>query len=149
MYCSVDEVASDFKDITFSANSSVTISEVEAIISQESAFIDSMICSRYSVPVIEGNSPGAFLVLKKIAIQLSADRVRHILYVKTGSDNKDQDTKGLRSLSRHPRTDLQRIQDGTMKLCDAVALEECVGFDVGSDVPGCDSRMFDVSKQQW
>lgn len=145
-YCTVPEVASDFKNITFNANSTVTEDEVSSFIDQESAFIDSMICSVYVVPV---TGTQALLLLKKIAIALVADRVRHVLYTKTGQDNKDQDTKGLKSLSRDPRGDLKKIQDGTLKLGDAVELTSNIGFDTGTDVPGCDHRVFDVTRQQW
>jgi hypothetical protein len=145
-YCLVTDVASDFKNITFDATSTVTDTEVQNFIDQESAFIDSMICSVYAVPVTGVNS---LLILKRIAIFLAADRVRHVLYTKTGQDNKDQDTKGLRSLSRDPRGDLKKIQDGTLKLGDAVALTENIGFDTGTDVPDCDHRVFDVGRQQW
>lgn len=145
-YCSVPDVASDFKNITFNATSTVTDSEVESFIEQESAFMDSMICSVYVVPVTGTQS---LLLLKKIAIHLVADRVRHVLYTKTGQDNKDQDTKGLKSLSRDPRGDLKMIQSGALKLADAVALTSNIGFDTGDDVPGCDQRVFDVTRQQW
>jgi len=144
-YCTVEEVGSDFKNITFSATSTVTDAEVQSFIDQESAFIDSMICSAYVVPITGAMS---LLILKRIAIFLSADRVRHVLYTKTGKDDKDQDTKGLKSLSRDPRGDLKKIQDGTLKLGDAIALTDNIGFDTG-DVPGCSENFFDVRRQQW
>jgi len=147
-YCSVDDISSDFKDIVISTTSSVTIEEVEKFIDEETAFIDSMICSRYQVPVVELDSPNAFLVLKRICIFLVSDRVRHVLYVKTGRDASDQDTKGLRSLSRQPRRDLEAIRDNKSKLGDAIALEECIGFDVGTDQT-CSDMRFNPNKQQW
>ena len=147
-YWSVDDIRSDFKDIVFNATSSVTEAEVEKFILEESAFIDSMICSRYQVPVAEIDSPNAFLVLKRICIFLASDRVRHVLYVKTGRDNSEQDTKGLKSLSRQPRRDLEAIRDNKSKLGDAIALEECIGFDVGTDST-CSDMLFNPRKQQW
>lgn len=147
-YSTVDDIRSDFKDIVFNANSSVTETEVEKFIDEETAFINSMICARYKTPVIELDSPEAFLVLKRICIFLVSDRVRHVLYVKTGRDASDQDTKGLRSLSRQPRRDLEAIRDGKSKLSDAVKVDECIGFDTGSDST-CSDMTFDPSKQQW
>ena len=44
-YCSVDDIRADFKDIVFNTTSSVTELEVEKFIEEETAFIDSMICS--------------------------------------------------------------------------------------------------------
>lgn len=147
-YCSVDDIRSDFKDIVFSATSSVTETEVSTIIQEESAFINSMISARYETPVSQVDSPNSFLVLKRICIFLVADRVRHILYVKTGRDASDQDTKGLRSLSRQPRKDLESIRDGKSKLTDATAVQTNIGFDVGTDQT-CSDMIFDTTKQQW
>lgn len=149
MYCTVDEVKADFKNLEITATSSVTILEVEAIIQQECAFINSKICSLYQVPVEVGVSPMSFQVLKRINIFLAADRVRHVLYVKTGRDNSEQDTKGLKSLSRNPRKDLEEILAGKIKLGDAIPVEDCTGFDTSDEVNDCCSQVFDVNKQQW
>lgn len=149
MYCTVEDVKSDFKNIQITATSSVTIDEVTAIITQECAYINSRICSLYQVPVVQGTSPIAFEVLKRINIFLAADRVRHILYVKTGRDDSEQDTKGLKSLSRNPRKDLDEILNGKIKLGDAISVEECIGFDVSEKAVDCCSNTFDVNKQQW
>jgi len=150
MYCTVEDVKSDFKNIEIEAtDSSVTIPEVEEIIKQECAYINSRICSLYTVPVIQADSPISFEVLKRINIFLAADRVRHILYVKTGHNNSEQDTKGLKSLSRNPRKDLDEILNGKIKLGDAKAIEECIGFDTSQEPNDCCTNTFDVNKQQW
>lgn len=148
-YCTVDDIASDFKNITFSANSSVTDAEVQKFINEECAYIDGRICHLYETPIVEANSPVSFLILKRINIFLAADRVRHVLYVKTGMDNKDQDTKGLKSLSRNPQKDLDDILKGKLKLGDAIAKDDCIGFDTSDEPNDCCSNTFDVNKQQW
>lgn len=148
-YCTVEDVKSDFKNIQITTTSSVTIAEVEKIIAQECAYINSRICSLYKVPVDENISPMSFEVLKRINIFLAADRVRHILYVKTGRDNSDQDTKGLKSLSRNPRKDLDEILNGKIKLGDAEKIDECIGFETSDEANDCCSNTFDVNKQQW
>lgn len=149
MYCTVDDIASDFKNIVFSTTSSVKISEVEEIIKQEAAYIDGRICSIYKTPVVQVDSPISFEILRRINIFLASDRVRHVLFVKTGNDNKDQDTKGLHSLSRNPRKDLDEILNGKLNLCDAEKLNSNIGFDVSSAAPDCCSNVFDTRKQQW
>ena len=146
-YCTIAEVASDFKDITFDSDSSVTDTEVQEFIDQECEFINGMICRRYVAPIVELDSPSAFKILKRICIFLVADRVRHVLYIKTGRDVIDQDTKGLKSLSRNPRADLKMIADGKLKLGDAVEVSSDVGFDT-FDV-SCSDMTFDIKKQQW
>lgn len=148
-YCTVEDVKSDFKNIKFSATSSVTIDEVQNIIDQECAYINGRICSLYKVPVVKTDSPMSFEVLRRINIFLAADRVRHILYVKTGRDDSEQDTKGLHSLSRNPRQDLNEILNGKLKLGDAESLEECIGFDISTKALDCCENTFDVNKQQW
>jgi len=148
-YCTVSEVASDFKNITFDATSSVTDTEVQSFIDQECAYINSRICHLYETPINEVSSPNSYLVLKRINIFLAADRVRHVLYTKTGRDKLDQDTKGLRSLSRHPLMDLEQIIDGKLKLGDATRINDCIGFDTSSEANDCCSNTFDVNKQQW
>lgn len=139
-YCSKDDVESDFKDIEFTDSTKVTSGEVTSITEQESAYIDSMISSRYVVPVTGDNS---LLVLKKICIALSSDRVRNILITKTGKDELDQDTKGMIAVSR-ARKDLQAIQDGTLRLIDAPVITTKIGFDTG-----CKEVFFEPSKDQW
>jgi len=148
-YCTVEDVKSDFKNLQITSTSSVTIDEVQKFIDQECAYINSRICSLYKVPVDEIVSPMSFEVLKRINIFLAADRVRHVLYVKTGIDNKDQDTKGLHSLSRNPRKDLDEILNGKVKLGDAIKVDECIGFDTSDEPNDCCSQTFDVNKQQW
>lgn len=148
-YCTVDEVKSDFKNIQFTANSSVTIDEVQAIIDQETAYINGRICQLYVTPIVELDSPNSFAILKRINIFLAADRVRHVLYVKTGIDNKDQDSKGLKSLSRNPHKDLDDILTGKLKLGDAVKIDDFIGFDTSDEPNDCCSNTFDVNKQQW
>ena len=149
MYCTVEDVKSDFKNIEIETDSSVTINEVTEIIKQECAYINSRICALYTVPVVQVDSPISFEVLRRINIFLAADRVRHVLYVKTGIDNKDSDSKGLHSLSRNPREDLDEILNGKLKLGDAKAIDECIGFDTSDEANDCCTNTFDVNKQQW
>lgn len=148
-YCTVEDVKSDFKNLQITDNSSVTISEVQNIIDQECAYINGRICHLYKAPVVQADSPFSFQILKRINIFLAADRVRHILHVKTGINEKDQDTKGIKSLSRNPRTDLNEIFNGKLKLGDAESVVDCIGFEVSSDVNDCCEQTFDVNKQQW
>lgn len=145
-YCLFTDIQSDFKNIVFTPTSSVTQAEVTEMIEQESQHIDAMICSVYSTPVDPNVSPKSALILKRIAIFLTSDRVRHILYTKTGTDSKDQDTKGLHSFSRNPNKALLQIQEGTLKLLDAVALSSNIGFDTGEK---CCDPVFDPCKEQW
>lgn len=147
-YCTASEVASDFKNINFNASSSVTQSEVEAFIDQESAFVNDMISNKYKTPVGSSESPNSYLTLKRITIALVADRVRHVIEVKTGRELNDQETKGHISMSRDPQKDLRAIRDGKMRLLDAVPIDN-VGFDSGLiSEDDCDTT-FKVDGEQW
>lgn len=148
-YCTVDDVKSDFKNLQITTTSSVTIAEVEKFIEQECAYIHGRICSLYQTPVLVGTSPLSFEILKRINLFLAADRVRHVLQVKTGMDEKDSDAKGGRSLSRNPRKDLDEILNGKLKLVDALSVGENIGFDAPDEAGNCCSNVFDVRKQQW
>lgn len=151
MYCTVEDVVSDFKNLkVLATGSAVTIDELTEIIDQECAYIHSRICALYEVPVIQANSPTSFAVLKRINIFLASDRVRHILQVKTAVPEKNQETKGSReTMSRDPQRDLKDILKGIVKLGDAVSVNECIGFDVSEEVGDCCTNVFDVNKQQW
>ena len=149
-YCTLDDIKSDFKDIVFTpaaatSPSSITEEEVIEWIAQECAYIEAKICNKYQVPVVEGDSPNSFKILKRINIGLVSNRVRHVLKVKTGDDSKEQVG---RSMHFSPKKDLKEIQEGTLKLGDAVANSDCGGFDVGSP-KSCDDMVFDPSKNQW
>lgn len=148
-YCTVEEVGSDFKNLKITTTSSVTIDEVQSIIDQECGYINGRICKLYKLPITVIANPISFFILKRINIFLAADRVRHILYVKTGMDDKNQDTKGIHSISRNPRKDLDEILNGKLDLCDAERIDTCIGFDTSDDPNDCCDNTFDVNKQQW
>lgn len=141
-YCLKEDVAADFKDITFDTNSSVKDSEVDSWIDEASAYMDTFLSSRYIVPVTGTQS---LLVLKSICIYIVSDRVRNVLYTKTGVAEKNQDTKATFSYSRNPRKDLTMIQDGEIKLIDAQVLSVNIGFDTGCK----DEPVFNTSKDMW
>lgn len=72
-YALLADVEMEFPGTTFGASDMVSEADIEAFIDQESAFIDSFLAGRYTVPVASGAV--SLLLLKKYCVQLVAARV--------------------------------------------------------------------------
>lgn len=116
-YCTYTEVSSEFKDITFSASTAVTDTEVSDFIDQSSSLIEGIIASKYQVPVV-GNM--SLLVLKMICIWIVKARILSILSVKTPQDKTKQDPDGP-TLLQQAMDMLKAIKKGDLVLTDATA----------------------------
>lgn len=130
-YCSHTDVESEFKDLTLSASTSVTDTEVDAWCEQESAVIDGLIQNRYDVPV---TGTAALLILKAIAIMLVKARLISVMSVKTPIDTTKQDP------------DSQKLKDQAMKLLDLIAKGKLALVDAvlaGSGTGGMTSYLID------
>ena len=79
-YSIYTDVQSEFKGLTLSATSKVTITEVTEYISQEDAKIDAKLSIRYSTPI---TGTEALKLVKKISIDFTAYRISKILNLKT------------------------------------------------------------------
>jgi hypothetical protein len=115
-YCTYTEVSSEFKDITFSASTAVTDTEVSDFIDQSSSLIDGIIASKYEVPVTGSMS---LLVLKMICIWIVKARILSILSVKTPQDKTKQDPDGP-TLLKQAMDMLKAIKKGDLALTDAI-----------------------------
>jgi hypothetical protein len=145
LYCINTDIIADFAgSVSFTASSKVTLTDVNNYIASESNYIDSAISSKYLTPVIIGNSPLAFDLLKRICIFRVSDRIRNILEIKTGEKKTDQDTKGQ---SRMPSDDLKKIIDGKLRLIDATLATSDDGLTFG--IRQESYAPFDLNKQQW
>ncbi len=124
-YCSDTDVASEFKDITFSSGTAVTDTEVDGFIDEMSALIDTYLSNRYEVPVITGTT--SLLLLKFICILLVKSRILSILSVKTPQDKTKQDPDGPTLWDRMIKL-LEQIRKGTLPLPDATVLPTAGGM---------------------
>lgn len=113
-YCTNANVASEFKDITFSSSTIVTDTEVDAFIAQVDAMIDGKLGNKYTVPI---TGSGALLIVKMISIYLTAYRVQSILELKTGETDKETSARNKNKDSAEKM--LEDIFSGKMKLTDA------------------------------
>jgi len=91
-YAVFGDIASEFKDITFDATSSVKEAEVTTFLDQAHEVIDGFIGTKYLLPIAPAHTK-ALILLKRIEIALIAERVGKILKVKSGVAKADQDTK--------------------------------------------------------
>lgn len=121
MYTDTASVTAEFKNIDTASGTMVTGALIDEWIEIESQFIDSQIGQRYQTPIDETLNPQSFLILKKIATALVADRVRGKLAVKTSAASLKTDSSGS-SNDQGPEMLIQAIRKGTLILTDAVQL---------------------------
>ena len=127
MYCSVQEIRDEFAGLTISsAGTKVTETQVEAWINQESAQINAVISNRYQIPIVEGNSPISFLVLKRIALFRVSERVKNKIEIKTSVEQTSSEEKAFVQ-TRTPNSDLKDI-------ASAIQLE------INKRLPGIDAH---------
>lgn len=113
-YCTSSDVTKEFKNITFSATSSVTSDDVTEFISQADAFINSQLANKFSVPI---TGTEALKIVKRLSIWLVTGRIKSILKVKTGQDIGDQGTDS--DLIKMAKDELKDISKGKASLIDA------------------------------
>lgn len=144
MYCTVQEVRDEFAGITIaSAGTKVTESNISDWATQEAAFINSCISSRYNIPIVEADSPISFLVLKRIAIYRVSERVKNKIEIKTSVDQTSSEEKSFVQ-TRTPNSDLNDIISGKINLPDAGLIAER-GMVASQGSEG----FFKLDEQQW
>lgn len=147
-YCTQADIEADFKGIDFKASgTAVTVTELENIIAQESAYIDGRVGAKYVTPVTDSYAE-AFLILKRICIFRVSDRVRNIIQVKTGQAQKDSAEKAVENSARLYNKDLSDIAKGLLVLKDVPLLNTSGGFDSYNEDCGVEP-VFKTTKQQW
>jgi hypothetical protein len=148
-YCTVDDVKSDFKGIEIEASgTSISISDCEEFIAQESAYINGRIATRYVTPVALDADTDAMRILKRICLFRVGERVKNILEIKGVSSQMDTDQKQNNNLARTPNDDLDLIVKGLLLLENA----SLKGTAQGVSSFNSDNRVghtIDVTKQQW
>jgi len=146
-YATSAHISSEFKDITFSASTKVTDTEVDRFIEEADAEIDSVLSKRYVTPITGSVS---LILIRQISIWLVAQRVKDILVVKTGVKGSDQGN--LRNddirLDRKAKNMLQDIVNEKLDLVDATFLDSSGGvssYNVDNNI----GHVFDRESNQW
>lgn len=142
MYCSTDDIISEFKDIKITATTPVKLDEVDDFILQSDSIIDSYISNKYVVPVTAG---AGLELLKYISIQLTAERIRFIMGVKTGDEETTQDP--TKKFLANPMDILKKISKGEMQLPGATeyTTQGVRSFVVGKN----EKHVFKKCEEQW
>lgn len=140
-YAELSHIESEFKDVDFSTNTSVSDDNVEAFIEEFDAIIDGYIGQKYTVPVASG---GGLLILRRICIGLVTNRIKSILYVKTGNESPDQNVPD-------PNEEfydmLKKIQDGDLLLAGATNISPTGSVAFNQSI--CEPHTFKKGEAQW
>lgn len=121
----------------------MTTVKIDALILQSDAYIDGRICQIYSTPVTGTQS---LLILKKISIGLTADRVANILRI--NSKSKDQEQLNNKDLIKEAKEDLKLIANKDLSLQDATLLGSSgavSSYTLSNEV----TRSFNQGTRQW
>jgi hypothetical protein len=149
-YCTTDQVAEEFKDLTFgdgsSGSSPITSDRVDRFCQEASAYIDGRIGLLYTTPVSSTTSPNSYLILQQIAALLVGRRLKPILKVQSAAPTNSQEGKAASELD--PDKMLQEIVDQKTLLADAVSRDSTGGvnsFAAGNGVV----HTFKRDTRQW
>jgi hypothetical protein len=132
-YCTSAQVAAEFKDITFSANTPVTDTDVDRFIAEADAEINSVLAVRYATPI---TGTEALIIVRQLSIDLVAERVKNIIKVRTGEEVKNQSGRSG-DLAAEARKRLEALAKGTAKLTDAARSSSHYGiksYNVANDI---------------
>lgn len=88
-YCIIDDVKSLFLSLPTSGTTQITDTEITAWINEESAYIDSLLRSKYRTPLLDVDS---LLVVKKACAYLVAAEISFIIQKSTGKVLKFDDS---------------------------------------------------------
>lgn len=148
-YATENDIANEFKNGVFNANTTVNSSALSGFLSQEGALIDSYIVNRYALPI---SDPQAILVLKKIEIDLVAYRVAKIQDLK--KSNPIPDGRIVQDLSngasyRQSMKMLQALKNGELDLNGETEINPTGGLSsFATDNTDC-SPVFKKCEKQW
>lgn len=118
-YAVYTDVQSEFKKLTFDADSVISSSEVTEWITQSENYINAKIGLKYSVPVSATDSPQSVSILKMVSIWLVADRIKEILTVRTGNSATEQTSDVKITYRDKAEKMLKDIVGGILPLPDA------------------------------
>ena len=142
-YSTTTDVASEFKNITISATSALTTTEVTEFIVQADAYIDSRLGLKFTVPITGAES---LKIVKRLSIWLVASRMKEIYKVKTGAVLVDQGETG--DLGKMAREELDKIIKNELLLSDATLLSSANGVKSFSNDNG-EEYTFQRNRDDW
>lgn len=111
-YCTILQVEGEVKTAApFSATTEPTATKVGEVMAETDAMIDSVLRAKYTLPVTDADD---LLVLRRISLALTAERVREIMGIQTQNPSTDQ--QYVATTADKARADLKAIQAGKVQL---------------------------------
>jgi hypothetical protein len=151
MYCSVQDLMTEFKGLIISNSSTaLTSAQADEWITQETNYINAIISVRYITPIDSTLYPEAFSILKRICTHRVCERVKNKLEVKSNATQLSTEQKFIQNYAITPNKDLEMIVKGNLILKGVPLVGS--GDVSGSCVSDCNvsgGNVFDVSIQQW
>lgn len=124
-YCTTDDIAADFANMVFDADSKVKDSDVESFITDSDALINSYLGGRYIVPITGTES---LKLMKLYSRSLTSDKIKGILEIKqqtnTGANQNVRTGLGTKDVIRL----LEDLRDGNTQLPDAALAKTAGGI---------------------
>ena len=114
-YCTVAEVQSEFSDTTFGSSTSVTSTEVTALIEEFSEYVNQRISNRYTTPITDAE---ALLVIKIIVKYLVVAKVLRILNSDQESGAEANERTKANIYDKKAEEMLKMVFDGSLVLSD-------------------------------
>lgn len=144
-YASVNDVKSEFKNLTISTDTPITTSEVNSFIDQEEAYVNSRLSGLYEIPITGTES---LKIMKMITVWCVADRIREIMQVKNISEPKVQQGTRAGGSCKRAREILKELRSRDTVLEDAVFKSTDGGFDSFTVQQGLENK-FKKNVDQW
>ncbi len=145
-YCTTDEVKAEFPTLTYASDTAngITSGEVSAWIDEFSAYMDSQIQNRYTVPV--STPAAAMLVLKMICKDFTVGKLKMKLFMSGGGKQESQRIDS-EILTKSAENRLKLIREGNAVLIASTTANVPTGDSYGRK--NDKEPAFDIEEQQW
>jgi hypothetical protein len=144
-YSTITQIQMEFKSITISATSPITINMVNEFIKQTDQFIESRIGLRYIVPITGSSS---LTLIGMISLTLVAERIKRIIEVK-GEDPSKNQTPGRTKREQWALDLLEKIAKNEFILPDAPLLKQSDGVQSYTSSTSTFVPVVDIERRQW
>lgn len=133
-YATRDQIAAEFKDISFTSSTPVSDTQVDDFISRVEAMVNAKVGQRYETPVTGTES---VKILREIVVNLVADKVRDIVEVKSVPKEDLEQGARQRTGTLEAKRMLKQIVEHELPLPDATLISNKDGhrsFAVDNDL---------------
>lgn len=145
-YCTVDNVQSEFKSLTFGSATKITSSEVSGFIVQSDNQINAQLAQIISTPVVSATSPNFFSICQRMSTYNVVERCKRILFKKVGTDKVDDQVEV--SLEKVVKDELEDIVS-KRKTLDAVRITSNQYGISDHNYTNSITPVFDKDNDQW